>query len=582
VIDRPTEGQRREDILEAIAYAADRFLRGDSLDDALADVLARLGEASAASRVVLTQRVTLGGKSHMRPRGEWDAEGVRPLVLPTGTDGYEYFARWETELAAGRLVMGRISEFPPDEQGPLAADSVGSIVVMPIAAGDTWWGHVGYDDARVDRVWTGREIDALRAAAGIIGAAIRQASAAAAIARRNAIIESVAAAIPLLVATDRWIAVLPEVLQSLQAVMEARSAWAYQVQPDGTAALVAEVVAPGESPASPFGWLARVSPERLDDIAAGKSAQNVPFTTLPEAELAAAWAIGMRSWVVVPIVAAEKLWGAVGIDSREERSWDDGEIVALQVAAAAISATIERESTAKRVRQLEKMDAVGRLAGGLAHDFGNLLGIILGHAELIRDDTAEPTIQTDAETILDAAVRGRDLVRDLLTFSRPRGGDVRPTDLTVLLNRIVRILRAAVGSGIEIVLRFDAGLPQVLADPDELEHVLVNLVVNARDAMPEGGRITISAALGSADPDDALGTGAIVLSVADSGSGMDDATRERVFDPFFSTKPEGVGTGLGLATAYGSVMAWGGSIDVESQLGLGTTFRLRLVPAPAA
>jgi signal transduction histidine kinase len=592
--------ERREDILEAVAFAADRFLRGDSLDAALSDVLARLGEASAASRVVLTERVTRDGSSRMRPRGEWDADGVRPLVVPSGSEGYEYFERWETELAAGRLVAGQIDDFPEDERGPLAADSVGSIVVMPIIAGDTWWGHVGYDDARRDRIWTGPEIEALRAAAGIIGAAIRQASAAAAIARRNAIIESVAAAIPLLVATDRWMAVLPDVLQSLQTVMEARSAWAYRVQPDGTATLVAEVVAPGEAAASAFGQVAHVAPDWLARLAAGEAAQNVPLSSTPAAELAATRALGMRSWVVVPVVAGGALWGGVGIDSRDERSWDDGEIVALQVAAAAISATIERETTAKQVRQLEKMDAVGRLAGGLAHDFGNLLGIVLGHAELIRDDASDPTIRTDAETILDAAVRGRDLVRDLLTFSRPRGGDVRPTDVATLLGKIIRILRAVAGSGIDIVVRVEPGLPAVLADPDELEHVLVNLVVNARDAMPAGGRITISAAVPSvatapsptappipaaalaADPQELPAAEAIVLSVADTGTGMDDATRERVFEPFFSTKPEGVGTGLGLATAYGSVAAWGGSIEVESELGAGTTFRLRLLPAPGA
>jgi signal transduction histidine kinase len=575
--------ERRKDILDAVAFAAGRFLAGDSFDDALSDVLARLGEASGASRVVLTERITRSDRSYMRPRAEWDANGVRPLVLPADSEGYEYFQRWETELAAGRLVAGRIADFPPDEQIPLAADSVGSIVVMPITAGDRWWGHVGYDDASRDREWSGPEIDALRAAAGIIGAAIRQAEAATAIRRRNAIIESVAAAIPLLVATDRWIAVLPELLQSLQSAMEARSAWAYQIQPDGSARLVAEVVAPGERPASPFGQVARLSPERFADLAAGRSVQNMTFSTTPQEELAAFAALGMRSWVVVPIVASGTLWGGVGIDSLDERSWDDGEIVALQVAAAAISATIERETTAERVRQLQKMDAVGRLAGGLAHDFGNLLAVVLGHAELIREDAADPTTRVDAETIVDAAGRGRDLVRDLLTFSGTRGGDVKATDLAALLERIIRILRAAVGSGIEIVLRFEPGLPPVLVDPGELEHVLVNLIVNARDAMPNGGRITISAAVAPVtDQSEGRATEAIVLSIADTGTGMDDATRERIFEPFFSTKPAGVGTGLGLATAYGSVAAWGGSIGVESELGVGTTFRLRLSPAPPA
>jgi len=140
---------------------------------------------------------------------------------------------------------------------------------------------------------------------------------------------------------------------------------------------------------------------------------------------------------------------------------------------------------------------------------------------------------------------------------------------------VERILSRAVGSSIDVEVERDLTLPHVVADGAELEHVLVNLVVNARDAMPDGGRITITTARGGTEEEPAR----VAITVADTGIGMDEATRLRIFEPFFSTKPEGVGTGLGLATAYGAVSAWGGTIDVESTPGSGTTFTLLLRPA---
>jgi signal transduction histidine kinase len=136
------------------------------------------------------------------------------------------------------------------------------------------------------------------------------------------------------------------------------------------------------------------------------------------------------------------------------------------------------------------------------------------------------------------------------------------------------MLARTVGAGITIEVGGDPSVPLALADPAELEHALVNLVVNARDAMPDGGTIRIVTGL-AASPTDPM----VTLTVSDTGTGMDEATRARVFEPFFSTKPEGVGTGLGLPTAYAAVTAWGGTIDVASELGVGTTFTLRLRPA---
>jgi PAS domain S-box-containing protein len=243
-------------------------------------------------------------------------------------------------------------------------------------------------------------------------------------------------------------------------------------------------------------------------------------------------------------------------------------------------------------RQGQKLEAVGRLAGGIAHDFNNLLTAIRSYTELLLDDErlgAEP--RGDVEEIQKAADRAAALVRQLLAFSRRQ--PVRPALLEV--DAVVRdteaLLRRLIGA--EFVLAVVPGAPgaRVRVDRAQIEQVLFNLVLNARDAMPDGGTITVSTAVragegaGGAGPADA-----VELTVRDTGVGMDEATRARIFEPFFTTKAPGVGTGLGLATVYGAVQQAGGRVAVESAPGAGTTFRVLLpraderaaVPAPPA
>jgi signal transduction histidine kinase len=567
--------ERREAILDAVSFAAERFMRGDSFDQALDDALERLGLATGVSRIVLVEQRPGPGGPHMAPRAEWDALNVRPLVLAEGSLGYTYFPRWLKELSEGRLVAGHVRDFPESERTPLELDGVRSIVVTPVFVGGRWWGHVGYDDGRREREWGDSEIDALRAAAGIIGAAIQQAESLATIVRRTAILSAVADTAPHLLATERADEVLPILLQSLLEATKARSAWAYELQPDDSAELIAERVAPGEAAATAYGRNVRVLPEFLDRLRDGEVLQNLIMTADPDLERAVLAAAGIRSFVMVPVVSLGRSWGVIGLDSRDERTWTEGEVVALRIAAAAVRAASEREASEGQLRQFQKMEAVARLAGGLAHDFGNLLAIIQGHAQFLRDAAAEAESRDDAESVLDAAQRGAELVRSLMTFSRGRTGEIQPLDLNVTINRVARMLQRAVGPTVTIDFHPDASPADVSADPAEIEHLIVNLVVNARDAMPDGGTISIGTSVVEGP-----GRRTVELAIADSGTGMDDATRARIFEPFFTTKPEGEGTGLGLATAYGTVTAWGGSIEVDSALGVGTTFRI-LLPAIA-
>ncbi len=228
----------------------------------------------------------------------------------------------------------------------------------------------------------------------------------------------------------------------------------------------------------------------------------------------------------------------------------------------------ERRTMADRLRQAEKMDTVGRLAGGLAHDFNNVLATITAAASML-DETLVPgdPRREEVHMVLDAATRGATMARRLLAFSRRQPPTPQPLDLNASVESLRPLLGRLVGTGIDTSYELAPDLPQVLADPVEIEQVLLNLAMNAQQAMPDGGRLRLStiALPGS--------NGAWAeLAVSDTGIGMDATTRARIFEPFFTTK--NTGTGLGLATVYGIVRGRGGEIAVASEPGRGTTFKV--------
>lgn len=246
----------------------------------------------------------------------------------------------------------------------------------------------------------------------------------------------------------------------------------------------------------------------------------------------------------------------------------------------------ERNELEQRLEldQVRRMESIGQLAGGIAHDFNNLLGVIINYAEFAAAELDDlPTVRDDVEQIQSAAHRAAALTNQLLMFSRSDPVARRPLELNTTLEDLERLLRRVIGEHVTLETNFDPELWSVVADPSQIEQVVINLAVNARDAMPDGGLLTIATANVELDDEFVSSRAGLVepgrhirLTVSDAGVGMDAETVERAFEPFFTTKPKPQGTGLGLATVYGAVRSHGGDIFLCSEVGVGTTVEIHL------
>ncbi|HYE98607.1 MAG TPA: response regulator [Planctomycetota bacterium] len=234
------------------------------------------------------------------------------------------------------------------------------------------------------------------------------------------------------------------------------------------------------------------------------------------------------------------------------------------------------------LRQSQKLDALGRLAGAIAHDFNNLLTAILSYGELAlsRLEPHEPA-RADVQQMHRAGESAVALTRQLLAFSRKSDLALKAVDLNAVVGAMAKLLSRLVGGAVRIEVRLEPNLPAVRADVGGLEQILLNLALNARDAMPSGGRLLLTTSLAQPPGSGKSAAPLVLLSAGDEGQGIDAQTLPRIFEPFFTTKPPGRGTGLGLSTVYGLVQAFGGSVAVTSELGRGTTFWVYLPVAEA-
>lgn len=595
---------RSRALLRAAAEGGQLLSSSALIQEVMPDVLKLMGEAVDSDRTYIFElhadpQTEL---SMMTQRFEWHREGIEsqqnlPSIYNHPVD--PLFTELSKNLTAGKLFGGPVDRFPENLRLYMAQQGIQSFIVAPVMMNGCLWGFTGVDDCRSPREWTTREEDFLRTLAGCMGTSFSRSAAEERLSSSEKLLSGVALSTQRLLATTDIRAGLQEALAALADAAQVDRAYIFEneiTRGKTDRRLRARYLwtrdagasTPTDSVLQDLSY-EELFPRWFDILSSGRpiSGRVMDFFIEPKP----GEPTPLRSILLVPIMSENRFWGVVGFDDGDiSRRWDAGAEAILSTVAGGMGGAMARHHTEEALRHStdllrhsQKMEAVGRLAGGVAHDFNNLLTAIMGYGDILLDQmsSAQP-MRHELEEICKAADRAHALTRQLLAFSRKQVLEPKVVNLNTLVADVHKLLIRLIGEDIELTADLDRDLGAVLVDPGQLEQVVINLAVNARDAMPEGGQLTLTTA--NCDLSQRISRGHlhvepgpyVTLTVSDTGCGMDDHIQSHIFEPFFTTKEVGKGTGLGLSMVYGIIEQSGGHIMFDSAPGKGTSFTLYL------
>ena len=545
----------RDRMLRGVALATQALLSSPDIERILPHALATLGEAAQVDRVYIFENSIGPGGVDRRlfARHVWSRSGAGVESAMRNLKNLDYdqlFPRWFEILSSGRPISGRVLDFLklyPAQGEPMLR----SILLVPIISESRFWGIIGFDDQNVSRAWASGDEAILKAVAGGIGGAMARQQAArdlrASEEHYRSLIENGSDVIALLDLQGVFVYASPSVERALGYTPE-------ELRGKGALSLL-----------------------HPDDLRSMTPLRDV-LITQPEAVRTAEFRLRRK----------DGTWRAFeGMLKTTRPGQPRGYVLnARDITERQASESALRQSN-DMLRHAQKMEAVGRLAGGVAHDFNNLLTAIMGYGDIIREQLApDHSMRHEVDEICKAADRAHALTRQLLAFSRKQVLEPKVLNLNTVVAEVRKLLGRLIGEHIELKTVLQPAIGSVRVDPGQMEQVLINLAVNARDAMKDGGCITIST--GEVDLDQPLQQANhtvkpgryVTLEISDTGHGMTEDVQSHLFEPFFTTKEVGQGTGLGLSMVYGIMEQSGGHILFESNPGQGTTFSLYLPRLP--
>ena len=541
--------EARDRLLRGVAQATHELLTAPDLQQALQRALGLLGGAAAVDRVYLFENTEdpRSGDRSLQARVLWNRHAPAPAAPAFRSISYdELLPRWYDILSAGQPISGLVLDFFPAPGG--AAAGLRSILLVPVMSGECFWGVAGFDDPDLNRGWNASDEDLLKAVAGSIGAAI---------ARRGA--EDT------LRTREEHYRSLIENVSDMIAIVDAQGVLTY-LSPAVERTL-------GYKPSELAGRSAAtlLHPDDAFNLMQVRSV----LVSQPAAIRLAEFRLRHRDGSWRDFESAAKLLETRG--GQRHYVINARDVTERKRTEAALRHSEEL------LRHAQKMEAVGRLAGGVAHDFNNLLTAISGYAELLLEDMPPGhAMRKEMDEIVKAAERANGLTRQLLAFSRKQVLEPRMLNLNAVVQDLQKMLRRLIGEDIELLTELDPDPGLVRVDAGQMEQMIINLSVNARDAMSNGGRLIIRTTRLdlvhrlTREPFSVEPGPYTVLEVCDNGKGMDASIQQHIFEPFFTTKEVGKGTGLGLSMVYGIIQQSGGHILVESAPGQGATFSIYL------